>query len=44
MAKQNTSSDKSLNGKRNSAKRTYTYRKVTKNIRTYSADNMPNIC
>lgn len=41
MAKQNTSSDKSLNGKRNSAKRTYTYRKVTKNMRPKSADKTP---
>ena len=41
MAKQNTSSDKSLNGKRNSAKRTYTYRKVTKNMRPKAADKMP---
>ena len=41
MAKQNTSSDKSLNGKRNSAKRTYTYRKVTKNMRPKAADKTP---
>ena len=41
MAKQNTSSDKSLNGKRNSAKRTYTYRKVTKSMRPKAADKMP---
>ena len=41
MAKHNTSSDKSLNGKRNSAKRTYTYRKVTKNMRPKSADKTP---
>ena len=41
MAKQNTSSDKSLNGKRNFAKRTYTYRKVTKNMRPKAEDKMP---
>ncbi len=41
MAKQNTSSDKKLNGKRNSAKRTYTYRKVTKNMRPKAADKTP---
>lgn len=34
MAKQNTPSDKSVYGKRNSNKRCYTYRKVNKNVRS----------
>ena len=34
MAKQNTAAAKSAEGKRNSAKRTYTYRRVTKKPQT----------